>query len=285
MAMAGDDVSRVDWSDREIDLIVADHLAMLRMEIAGQAFVKSHRNKALQLLIHRSHASIEFKHCNISAVLERLGMPTIAGYKPRANFQKALIDGIERHLGAGQPAMLDEAVIAPMSSSSQLSIVDAPSAPRADQPATTVALERLLRKFDPAERDAHNRALGANGEERVFHSERHRLIGLGREDLARRVRWVAREDGDGAGYDIRSYSGDGRERLLEVKTTLGHERTPFHISSNELRFADERPDAFILMRVYDFARNPRAFELRPPLGDHVRLRPTSYQASFQHLGA
>lgn len=48
---------------------------MLQMELAGQPFIKSHRNAALQQLIDRSHASIEFKHGNISAVLERLGFP------------------------------------------------------------------------------------------------------------------------------------------------------------------------------------------------------------------
>ncbi len=71
---------------------------MLRLELSGQPFVKSHRNEALRRIIGRSHASIEFKHCNISAVMERLGLPTIAGYKRRDNFQNALIDGIGRFM-------------------------------------------------------------------------------------------------------------------------------------------------------------------------------------------
>lgn len=86
------------WTEGEIDLIVADYFVMLQMELAGQPFTKSHRNAALQKLIDRSHASIEFKHGNISAVLVRLGLPIIAGYKPRENFQGALIDGIGRYL-------------------------------------------------------------------------------------------------------------------------------------------------------------------------------------------
>lgn len=51
----------------------------------------------------------------------------------------------------------------------------------------------------------------------------------GRDDLARKVRWVSEEDGDGAGYDIASFAPDGFPRLIEVKTTNGWERTPFHI--------------------------------------------------------
>lgn len=279
--MAGSDSRGSDWSDQEIDLIVADYFAMLQMELAGQPFVKSHRNIALQQLISRSHASIEFKHGNISAVLERLGLPTIKGYKPRENFQGALIEGVGRYLGSSSrpealvtfnDAVADDVVAA-------LPMVDAPEPSLRDKPAPR-PLERLVRKFDPAVRDARNRSLGLRGEERVFHAERARLSTAGREDLARKVRWVSQEDGDGAGYDIRSFAYDGQERLLEVKTTLGHARTPFYLSSNELAFSQERPEAFRLLRVYDFARSAKAFELEPPLADHVALLPTAYRASF-----
>ncbi|MCA8894603.1 MAG: DUF3883 domain-containing protein, partial [Amphiplicatus sp.] len=63
-------------------------------------------------------------------------------------------------------------------------------------------------------------------------------------------------------------------------TTNGWERTPFHISRNELEVANERRDAWTLFRLYDFAREPRAFELRPPLEAHVELVATSFQARF-----
>ncbi|KFG89889.1 hypothetical protein BV98_002303 [Sphingobium herbicidovorans NBRC 16415] len=279
--MAGSDSRGSDWSDQEIDLIVADYFAMLQMELAGQTFVKSHRNMALQQLISRSHASIEFKHGNISAVLERLGLPTIKGYRPRENFQGALIEGVGRYLGTpGRPEALvafSEAVA--VETPVMLPIVDAPPLSHVEKPSTR-PLERLVRKFDPAVRDARNRSLGLRGEERAFHAERERLSAVGREDLARKVRWVSQEDGDGAGYDIRSYAHDGQERLLEVKTTLGHARTPFYLSSNELAFSQERPEAFKLLRVYDFARSAKAFELEPPLTDHVALLPTAYRASF-----
>lgn len=279
--MAGSDSRGSDWSDQEIDLIVADHFAMLQMELAGQPFVKSHRNTALQRLISRSHASIEFKHGNISAVLERLGLPIIKGYRPRDNFQGALIEGVERYLGASsrpEALVTFNAAIAD-DVAKALPIVEAPELSVEGKP-TPRPLERLVRKFDPAVRDASNRSLGLRGEERAFHAERSRLSAAGREDLARKVRWVSQEDGDGAGYDIRSYAHDGQERLLEVKTTLGHARTPFYLSSNELAFSQERPEAFRLLRVYDFARSAKAFELEPPLADHVALLPMAYRASF-----
>lgn len=98
-------------------------------------------------------------------------------------------------------------------------------------------LEQMLaiaRKCDVAARDERNRVLGRAGEELVLEHERASLAAAGRGDLARSVRWVSEEDGDGAGFDIASFDPDGRPRLIEVKTTNGWERTPFHITRNEL---------------------------------------------------
>jgi hypothetical protein len=61
-----------------------------------------------------------------------------------------------------------------------------------------VSLRRLIAKVDPVERDRRNRALGRAGEEFVIDLERRQLTGIGRTDLARNVRWIADEEGDGA---------------------------------------------------------------------------------------
>jgi hypothetical protein len=106
------------------------------------------------------------------------------------------------------------------------------------------------------------------------------LTAAGRGDLARRIVWTAQDVGDGAGYDIASFTADGRERLIEVKTTNGWDRTPFHISANELSVAEERRESWCLFRLWNFARDPKAFELYPPLDRHVSLTPTSFKASF-----
>ena len=110
--------------------------------------------------------------------------------------------------------------------------------------------------------------------------ERSVLRGEGRDDLARKVRWVSDEDGDGAGYDIASFAPDGRPRLIEVKTTNGWDRTPFHISRNELAVAEARRAEWRLFQLWNFSREPKAFELRPPLDAHVSLTATTFQASF-----
>ena len=275
-----DAVAGSDWSDGEIDLIVADYFDMLALELRDEPVVKARRNAALQDLIGRSRGSIEFKHQNISAVLVRLGMPWISGYKPMANFQRSLIDGVERHLTAHRVIFESpvDAAGATWSEEPDALFFEAP--PVASFEPVPAPLARIVRKFDPALRDARNRALGRLGEERIFLHEKASLRDAGRADLARRVRWVSQKDGDGAGYDIHSFDPGGRERLIEVKTTVGQSTTPFFMSENERGFAEERPDAFRLARLYDFARQPRAFELLPPLDSCVMLRPANWRAEF-----
>jgi hypothetical protein len=276
-----------DWTTGEIELIVADYVDMFRSELAGIAVNKAARNRALQEMTGRSKGSIEFKHQNISAVLARLGYLWVAGYKPRFNFQAALIEVVERYLPS-LPGFIEGVLPAPVAGGAPLDVAEAGAiffeAPPAHNESPLVdppALQRLVRKFDPAARDARNRDLGKRGEERIFLQERQTLIAAGQESLARKVRWVAEEDGDGAGYDIRSFTPEGREKLLEVKTTIGAKLTPFFLTQNEKAVSDERPDAYRIVRLYDFARAPRAFELIPPLENAVLLQPQTYRASFQ----
>ena len=56
---------------------------------------------------------------------------------------------------------------------------------------------RLVRKFDPVERDHRDRSIGKAGEAFVVDVERRKLMRASRSDLARKVRWIAAEDGQG----------------------------------------------------------------------------------------
>ncbi len=279
--MVEDNEARVDWTDAENDLIVLDYLDMLRLELAGQRYVKARRNTALRELLKRSRSSIEFKHRNISSVLQRLGFPWINGYKPLANSQESLIAAIERHYQSILGATDIRELQSPTGFEESLDLLfeKPPSPDVANKKFVDLNVSRLVRKFDPAERDMRNRNLGKRGEELVFNWERTRLL-RSSLDLAKRVRWVSQDDGDGAGFDILSFELDGRERLVEVKTTVGDISTPFYISKNEVELSRERPNAFKLVRLFDFAKSPRAFELSPPLDSQVRLEPISFIAKF-----
>lgn len=276
-------MSSSDWSDPENDAVVASYFAMLSDELSGRPYVKAAQNRLLQEQIRRSRGSIEFKLCNVSAVCRGLGLPLIKGYQPRFNFQVSLAEAASRWL-ARHPEWelgLHRKETKQMEESAPLIIGVAPTLRNAPPPDELDQMQRVARRFDVAGRDERNRALGYSGEQRVFHHERTVLKQQGRADLADRVRWISQEDGDGSGYDIASFTPEGRERLIEVKTTNGWERTPFYISRNELEVSNERHGDWYLFRLYEFSRTPRAFELRPPLDAHVSLAATSFQASFQ----
>ena len=275
--MADDDKIGTIWSDDELDAIVADYFAMLRAELARQPYVKSHHSAVLMKQIGRTHRSVEFKHQNISAVLEELGMPWIQGYKPKRNYQNAIFGAIDRYLTAHGDEI--PSVAQPVVPSGELvQFVEPPA--RRDDAQIPPLLERLVRKFDPVARDHRNRVLGKAGEAFVVDLERHRLAQAERPDLAQKIRWVAAEDGDGAGYDIHSYDVSGEERLIEVKTTNGAARTPFFLTRVELEVSRERQADWLLYRVHLFAQTPRVFTVAPPLESTVHLRTETWKASW-----
>jgi hypothetical protein len=267
------------WGDDELDAIVADYFAMLQLERAGQAYVKAQHNAALRRQIGRSAGSVEFKHRNISWVVDALGIPCIRGYLPAANIQDAIFDAVDRYLLAN-PAVLESGASAAAPGMAEAPALFETSPPGLLNTPPNPRMERLVRKWDPSLRDFRNRALGKAGERAVVDYERARLAALERPDLARKVRWVAQEDGDGAGYDILSFSRNGADRLIEVKTTIGNSRTPFFITRNERALADERPDAFRLYRLYAFHDAPALFRLKPPLERHVTMEAETFRASF-----
>ena len=270
------------WTDAENDLVVADYFAMLAEDLAGLDLSKAAHNRALQRQVDRSRGSIEYKHQNISAVLQWLGQPWISGYKPALNFQGALVEAVVRWLDRN-PDYLASAALPNwttwLDNPAELKMGHPPTVSNSRPPKLDKMLS-VARKFDAAGRDSRNRALGRAGEERALAHEKAVLTGVGRFDLANRVRWVSEEEGDGAGYDIESYSPEGHVRLIEVKTTNGWERTPFYITRNEIAVAKRKPDEWCLLRLWNFTRLPRAFELRPPLEAHVDLITTVYEARF-----
>lgn len=274
-------VAGTDWTSIELDLIVADYFAMLKEEQRGETVRKTEHRLALMTHIQRTKGSIEFKHQNISAVLMQLGLPRIRGYLPAWNFQSTIANAIGRYLEHHPDPI--PTVVKPLTG-----FADAPSlfvgAPPVAPPINAKAkdvFERVARKFDPALRDQLNRTLGRAGEELIYERERQLLVSADRRDLARKVRWVSAEDGDGAGYDIRSYDSSGAERWIEVKTTRGGSTTPFYLTRNEKEVANERPDAFRLYRLHDFSQRPGLFTLTPPLEAVLQLEALTFRASLR----
>lgn len=282
-------MSEADWTDDENDLIVEDYFDMLVADLAKLHYVKAHHRRTLLTKLNgRSEPSVEFKHRNISAVMLGLGQPQIEGYKPASRFQMSLVDAVLRKMAVSQDwsksIELRKQIIndgySELAEPEPLWFGPPPTHSNQPPPVDSDLMAAIGRKFDVAERDERNRRLGEAGERLVFDFEKSKLRSIGRTDLAERVRWTSKEIGDGTGFDIESFDDQGGKMLIEVKTTNGWERTPFHISRNELAVADENRYSWHLYRIWNLVRGPKAFSIRPPLQSHVALTPTSFLASL-----
>ena len=240
-----------DWTESEVEACVKAYFENLTLELSNKPFVKAHIYRRLAEMTGRSPKSIEFKFQNISAVLNVLGREWMTGLAPLANYQELLAQKVAEHID-----QLDSLPFQSHHSSDRNELDDAAAFFLEAPPLLSVVDEnlpeyvaKLVKKFDPVERDMKNRALGEAGEQFVVNHEKRFLTMIGRKDLADDVRWIAKDEGDGAGYDILSFSDRGVPKYVEVKTTVGGSRTPFFLSRNEFAFSRQNKDQFNLVRL------------------------------------
>jgi hypothetical protein len=264
-----------DWTEAENRAIVDDYLAMLALECAGKPYSKTeHRNALIEAMGGtRSRGSVEMKHQNISAVMLELGLPYIKGYKPLPNIREALLTEVRHRLETNperfaelrpQPPSPAEARFA--ASLRQVPVPETPPEPRG-------------RKVDYGLLQEESKRIGDRGEEFVLNYEKSALEKQGRPDLAADVLWAARETGDGLGYDIRSFTLDGRPRYIEVKATKLGALTPFYITSAELDFARRHQDEYAIYRVFNIdSDTPEFYVLAGDLDTLLAVEPVTYRA-------
>lgn len=281
--MAVDDVAAgvagQPWTPSEIDLTVAAYFGMLSDHFAGRRVNKSAIVRQLQShMPARNSRAIESKFQNISAVLGEVGLDWIEGYKPLPHYQGALRDAVLA--ATAQSGTLREtmeiyessSLVAPSHRRQATEDVTVPvvTPGRASRLRTAVAVTGSAAS---ALRDFRARSLGTAGEMWVVDLERESLRRAGRSDLAHRVQWVAHDVGDGLGYDVASFRADGREHLVEVKTTNLGPRTPFYITRWEIEVSRAKADDYSLYRVHGFARDPRIYVLDGSVEERARLEP------------
>lgn len=254
---------------------------MLEAELRGESFRKIDFNREVVALTGRSEGSVEYKFQNVSAALSQLGLVYVQGYKPMSNIQAALrefvIDHVNRH-----PEFFDlmTAIIdrEPIGTVDLAWPMEASPVPDLELGVDFAGRRRLPRKIDYAQRESDNRALGKLGEEVVVELERKRLLRFDRPDLAAKVEHVAAERGDGLGYDVLSFTPEGRERFIEVKTTTRDEFAPFWLSRNEVEFSKEESDRFELHRLYKFEKKMGFYVLPGSLEESCSLKSETYTA-------
>jgi len=278
------------WSREEVEATVADYFHMLTLELAGQQYNKTeHRHALLMNLDDRTNAAVELKHQNISAILIELGYPYISGYKPMGNYQSLLFDVVADRLKAD--TKLDRTALAavqmpaetPLISNFEKLVEDPPALARSARGAnapTYAWQSKHAVKRDYISREAQNSSLGRAGEEFVFEYERWRLTAAGCDQLAEKVEHVSETRGDGLGFDVRSFDTNGKDRLIEVKTTSFGKETPFFISKYEVDFSRSQSKSFHLYRVFEFRKRPRLFLLKGAVDAHCHLNALIYEGKF-----
>jgi hypothetical protein len=274
------------WSPTEVGAIVSVYFQMLRMQEMGQIPNKTeHNRRLLQLLPARNLASIEYKHRNISAVLNLLGIQSLNGYKPLLNFQRMLIEVVSS--AVSRDRILDEVSLRSVETPAEQPLIEDFSDFVVQVPTlrqrvadTSPLFERLPVKRDYLKREARNRSLGLAGELLVIDFEQRRLHAAGAKKLAERIEHTSDLKGDGAGFDILSFDEDGRERFIEVKTTAYVAETPFFITPNEVSFSQEQDQQFHLYRLFSFRKKPQMFSVVGRVDANFRLDAASYRATL-----
>jgi hypothetical protein len=270
-----------DWTSIEVEVTVSAYFEMLEASLRGELLNKSARKQAVAAMLNdRSPAAAEYKFRNISAILAEEHVPYISGFTPLYNYQDLLRDVVLLHLWARRSTqiMLEEEVLSepgvPSVDDILQSLVQPPK--RKDERPRPTGIIRA--PADYLLMEAQNRSLGRAGEAFVLHFEQARLVAARREHLAAQVEHVSVSRGDGLGYDILSFSEDGRERLVEVKTTKSGEYMPFYVSRNELAVSTEAAGRYHLYRVFKFGASPKLFVVAGSLDHTCRLEPNSYIA-------
>ncbi len=273
------------WGWRECELIVADYFQMLRSELEGSRYSKAAYRRLLKTQIERSEGSIEFKHCNISALLKDMGLPTIDGYKPRSNYQQTILPDVVNSLLLADK-QLEGILRGSLEHVNELpDLVDLlgreVKPPDRSEDAEAVkespANAFVPRKYDYVERNQRNQTLGDAGERFILSCEQEKLRSLGKDILADRVEKISDND-DTAGFDIKSYEANGRDRLIEVKTTSYSQHTRFYVTPNELAVSKKYEDRYHLYRVFNFNINPQFYVASGDIRANFDLRPNSYVA-------
>jgi hypothetical protein len=274
------------WTAEQNRSIVEQYFGMVRDQWAGRPFVKAHLYRELSQRLGgaRGEGAVERKHQNISAVLDMLGLPHLKGLQPQENIQGDLQLEVQRQLEAdpGLFGILQHLAVGAGPGAANKPEVGLVALKLGKVPA--VNKEPRGRKIDYGSIQEENQRRGKLGERFVYEYEKKSLLDAGRPDLSGQVRWVARDQGDGAGYDVLSWDVAGEKRYIEVKATSYGRQVPFFISSAELDFARRNQEFYSLYRVYNILSSPEFYVISGNLDEQIEAVPVSYRASLISLG-
>lgn len=133
------------------------------------------------------------------------------------------------------------------------------------------------------QKNIENKRIGDLGERWVLKKEIEYLTINGQSKLADKVKHVAKDQGDGSGFDILSFDLDGNEKYIEVKTTKGSLNSTFYITRNELERSKIEKEKYFLYRVYNFNENTGTANLLKIQGELTSICeiPMNYKVTLE----
>lgn len=127
-----------------------------------------------------------------------------------------------------------------------------------------------------------NKRIGDLGELWVLKYEIEKLKENGQNNLVNKVKHIAKDEGDGTGYDIQSFNKNGQKIYIEVKTTKSEKNSPFYITRTELERSKIEKENFLLYRLYNYNEENETADILIIKGDLTNLCefPTAYKINL-----
>lgn len=122
--------------------------------------------------------------------------------------------------------------------------------------------------------------IGDAGELFVLNDQKKRVKNT-LPEFVKNIRHVSKMDGDGAGYDIRSFDKNGKIIYVEVKTTKGEKKNSFFMSATEYAFYELHKDNYMIARVYEFDKELNKGKVDYIAGADIEKRLVKEASSFK----
>ena len=127
------------------------------------------------------------------------------------------------------------------------------------------------------------KSTGDDGELLVLKYEHERIGNILQKGME--IEHISKTQGDGTGYDIKSYDENGNEIFIEVKTTkLQQKETPFNITPTEIMVSRNKNKSYWLYRIYNFdpqRKTGKLYKLNGNLEKILDLKPSNFIAVYK----
>lgn len=129
-----------------------------------------------------------------------------------------------------------------------------------------------------------NKRLGDLGELWVMKYEIEKLRNAKRDNLIDRIKHTSKDEGDGTGFDIKSFDIYGNKIFIEVKTTKSRQNSTFFVTRNELERSKIEKEHYYLYRLYNYNEQTDTADLLIIQGDLTNICefPTTYKINLNN---